>query len=397
MSMRKLAARILYPVNSNPIIDGFVCIDNNGVVIETGKLENREEADEYYEGILMPGFVNSHCHIELSHLKGVFEQATGMAGFIRQINKLRHSAGESERREMIAKQMENLYESGVSAMADISNCNESFSAKASSKIYTRTFLEVFGTEAADCQSIIQGVVKLKDEAAEAGIDAAPTPHSCYTMSPELLESSIREGFKSGFISYHNQESMEEEELLISGTGELAKEYKGRGLSLPKVTGESSLLYFIDIFRKVCPNGTDTNILLVHNTFTNRRSIESALKFFKNPFWVLCPMSNLFIHRALPPVSLLISSGAQLALGTDSLSSNTTLSMVEEIKTIHKYFPEIELGEILKWATINGARALGKDDELGSFEAGKKPGVIYIDNIDFVNLKLTNQSNSHRLV
>ena len=95
--------------------------------------------------------------------------------------------------------------------------------------------------------------------------------------------------------------------------------------------------------------------------------------------------------------MMIEEGATIALGTDSLSSNDNLSIADEIKTIHRYFPQIELETVLKWATINGALAIGAQDKLGTIEVGKNPGIVLIDNIDFVNLRLTEKSTSKRLV
>lgn len=395
--MRTIAAQIIFPISSEPIYNGYVKVDSSGEIISIGKLDGEIESTEFYNGIIVPGFINSHCHIELSHLKDAFTQESGMAGFIRQINKLRLSVDENDRKEALKNQMQILYDQGVSAMADISNCNESFEIKSKSQVYTRTFLEVFGTETKDVENIIYNVKNLEIEADKSGIDAAPTPHSCYTMSRRLLKETLKAGLERGFISYHNQESREEEELLISGKGALAAEYKSRGLSTPEVTGKPSLLYFLEIINEVRKTPVQEHILLIHNICTNQESIDKAKEVLQNAFWVLCPLSNLFIHRELPPIGLLRSNGVTIALGTDSLSSNTILSITEEIKTIQKYFSSIHLNEILTWATINGAKALKKESELGTLEIGKKPGIVLIDNIDFENLKLTDASISKRLI
>ena len=70
----------------------------------------------------------------------------------------------------------------------------------------------------------------------------------------------------------------------------------------------------------------------------------------------------------------------MTIGTDSLSSNWQLSVWEEIKTIKKYNDFIPIEELLTWGTINGAKALGFDAEIGSFEKGKKPGIVHINYI-----------------
>lgn len=397
MTKRRISANYVLPVVGEPIKNGYIDFDENGKVLEVGQLTGETESTEFYNGILCPGFTNAHCHIELSHLKDKFEEKTGMSGFINQINALRDSAPKGERIALIEEQFEKLYAEGVTAMADISNCDESFDAKCSSKIYTRTFLEVFGAFPEEAEGVIKDVIELEAKAKAMGLDAAPTPHSPYTMSPKLLQLSAAEGLKDGFISYHNQESQEEEDLLISGTGALAENYRGRNMPTPPVTGKPALLYFIENLKQVHPEPFEESILLIHNTATNEESIDAALQVFKNVTWVTCPLSNIFIHDTLAPYGLLRSKGLRIAIGTDSLSSNHTLSMAEEIKCIQQHHPEIPLTEILEWACLNGAIALGKGDTFGSFEVGKCPGAVLIDNIDWKNFALTAKSKAKRIL
>lgn len=395
--MRKIAANYIFPVSGSPIKNGYVKVDDNGVVVEVGKLDGECEDTEFYNGILCPGFTNAHCHIELSHLKGLFKEATGMSGFINQINELRSSAEEPERRRALEEQFDRLYSEGTSAMGDISNCSESFDKKASSPLMTRSFIELFGTLPEEVEEVIASGKALEKKAEEFGIKAAITPHSCYTMSPQLLSRAAQEGLKSGFLSYHSQESQEEEDLLISGTGALAENYKGRNLPTPPVTGKPALLYFIERLAAFSELPVKGRIMLVHNVATNQESIDAALVSLEEPFWTICPLSNIFIHRELPPLDLMRKNKLAICLGTDSLSSNHILSIVEEIKCLHEHFPHIELEEILLWACYNGAKAIGFESVLGSFEPGKRPGVVLIDNIDWDNMKLTKQSRSRRLV
>ena len=101
-----------------------------------------KEKAKYLEGILLPGFTNAHCHVELSHMKGLFRQNTGMDGFIQQINALRLTVSREERVAALSEQMEQMYADGISVMADISNCDESFECKASSPIFTAPILRV---------------------------------------------------------------------------------------------------------------------------------------------------------------------------------------------------------------------------------------------------------------
>ena len=397
--MRKLAANYLVTLDKEkPLLrNGYLTLNDDNQIVEIGELTAECEDTEFYSGILCPGFTNAHCHVELSHLVGMFEQATGMSGFINQINAMRENVGKEGRIKALETQMEKMYREGVSAMADISNCSESFDCKSKSPMYTRTFLELFGSEPEDAQDVLEGGKSLAEVAKEYGIDAAITPHSCYTMSPQLLAGAAQEGLKSGFLSYHSQESHEEEELIRTGTGALAENYKGRGLSTPPVTGKPALTYFIDRLLSFSKSPVEGNVLLVHNVAIDQESIDYAKKHLANPYFAICPLSNIFIHRALPPLDLMRENGLKICLGTDSLSSNTILSIVKEIECIHKNFPQIPLVEILKWACSNGAEMLGKQDVLGSFEPGKKPGVVLLENIDWDNFILTEKSTARRLV
>lgn len=395
--MRKIAANYVFPINGEPIRNGYVKFNDDNEVVEVGQLGQECEDTEFYSGILCPGFTNAHNHVELSHLEGAFEQATGMSGFINQINALRNTVDKEGRIKALEAQMDKMYREGVSAMADISNCSESFACKAKSPMYTRSFLELFGSEPKDAQDVLEGGKALAEVAREYGIDAAITPHSCYTMSPHLLAMAAQEGLKSGFLSYHSQESQEEEDLIISGTGALADNYKGRGLSTPPVTGKPALVYFIDRLLSFSQSPVKGNILLVHNVAINQESIDYAKRHLANPYFAICPLSNIFIHRSLPPLDLMRENGLKICLGTDSLSSNTILSIAREIVCIHDNFSHIPLEEILQWACLNGAQMLGKDDVYGSFEPGKRPGAVLIENIDWDNFKLTSESTTRRII
>ena len=281
-------------------------------------------------------------------------------------------------------------------MADISNDDSSFDVKKSHKMYTRTFLEVFGSEPEMCEGVMAEVTALKAVADEAGIDAAPTPHSCYTMSPQLLSASAAAGLESGYLSYHSQESQEEEDLLISGSGAMYENRKRSGMSTPPVTGESSLKYFLDRLADVKPAPYDENILLVHNVCLQQSDIDAVKQTMNNAYFAICPLSNIFIHNALPPIDLMRKNGLAIALGTDSLSSNDDLDVMKELVCLHENFPQVPMNELFTWASRNGARFLGKDNVLGSIAAGKCPGIVHVSALD-ENGCITAESRSRRII
>ena len=393
--MRRIAAKYLYPlVSTEPILNGFVELEDDGTVIRTGVCPDPAAESVFYDGAVAPGFVNAHCHVELSYMKGLFRKGTGMAGFIDQINELRDTKSLEQKVRDLSEAMDSLWEQGVVAMADISNCDDSFAVKARHPMYTRTFLEVFGTEPEDCGAVMDGVRKLKQVADGFGIDAAPTPHACYTMSPELVTAVSVEGLKSGFLSFHSEETQEEEEMLKYGAGKMWENRKKAGMSVPPVTGKSSLLYFIDRLLAGRPAPFDEHILLVHECCMDQEGIDAAKAVMNHPFVAVCPLSNLFIHNTLPPIDLMRRNALKICVGTDSLSSNDDLNIVDELYCLQRNFPEVPLGELLTWASRNGAEFLARP-EFGTLEPGRRPGLVFIDHLD-ADGRLTAASKSHRL-
>ena len=393
--MKRLAAKYLYRLDTTaPVVNGFVELEDDGTVIRTGVCADPASEPVFYEGAIAPGFVNAHCHVELSYMKGLFRKGTGMAGFIDQINELRDTKSMEEKVRDLTVAMDSLWEQGVVAMADISNCADSFAVKARHPMYTRTFLEVFGTEPEDCGAVMDGVRKLKEVADGFGINAAPTPHACYTMSPELVTAVSVEGLRSGFLSFHSEETEEEEEMLKYGSGKMWENRVKAGMSVPPVTGKSSLLYFIDRLLAGHSAPFDEHILLVHECCMDQEGVDAVKAVMNHPFVAVCPLSNLFIHNALPPIDLMRRNGLKVCVGTDSLSSNDDLNIVDELYCLQRNFPEVPLGELLTWASRNGAEFLARP-EFGTLEPGKRPGLVLIDNLD-ADGRLTAASKSRRL-
>jgi cytosine/adenosine deaminase-related metal-dependent hydrolase len=124
--------------------------------------------------------------------------------------------------------------------------------------------------------------------------------------------------------------------------------------------------------------SDQQLILVHNTYTSIGDIAfcDLLKRKGSIFWCLCPNANLYITGELPDLNLFDTS--QVVLGTDSLASNHQLSILAEMRVLYDRFPGVSIEHLFQWATINGAKALQLDDILGSFERGKKPGLVICD-------------------
>ena len=375
--MKRYTAEYIYTLTSHkPLRNGFVEVADDGTILSVGACEGPVDP-----GVIAPGFVNAHCHAELSYMKGLFKKGTGMAGFIDQINALRDTVTPQEKAQALEEAFDTLWEQGVVAMADISNCADSFALKARHPLYTRTFLEVFGDRPEACGAVMSSVLGLQQEAQAYGLDAAPTPHSCYTMSPELLTASSVEGLKSGFLSFHSEESQEEEQMMLSGSGPMWDNRIRNGIVPPPVTGTTSLEYFLS---RLHAGGLQApvpgHVLLVHECCLTPEGAALAKAHLEHPYMAVCPLSNLFIHGVLPPIEVMRESGIPICVGTDSLSSNDALCIVDELYCLQQAFPQLGLGELLEWTCLNGARFLRKDAVLGTIETGKNPGLVRITGI-----------------
>lgn len=397
--MRKIAATYIFTGKQAPIKNGMLVCEDDGTIAEV--IENKEPLKEesgveYYSGVLVPGFVNVHCHIELSHLKGKIEEKTGIGGFIGQINRLRNSTeGEMLKAIQVADRL--MWAAGIAAVGDISNTLLSIPVKQKSAIHYYTFVETFGFHPSRAERAFELAKAVKEELDRKNLPASIVPHSPYSVSVELFKKIEEEAKKElGILSIHNQESEGESQFYFNGTGPIADHLQnnlGLDISHWQAPGISSLESVLGRIP------TENQLLLVHNTFTKEEDIQTLLqkRSGKKTFMALCPNSNLYIENTLPPIELFQKYGLNICLGTDSLASNHQLSVLQEMITVQKYFPDISIQELLGWACLNGARALGFVKELGSFEKGKKPGVNLLTGIDLRQLKLTEKTRVKRLV
>lgn len=397
--MRKIAAQYIFPVSSAPLKKGIIILDDNGVVIKLVDTKGslREEAGlEFYNGVIVPGFVNAHCHLELSHLKGKIDRGSGLGNFIGGVNKLR-GASYKKIIEAAKNASHIMWRNGVAAVGDISNSNITLKIKQGSNITYHTFIEVFGFmpgRAKRAFSIAEGIY---NECSLMGLKSSISPHSPYSVSDSLfmLIKGHSEKYQ-GIVSIHNQESKGENMFYQNGTGEIASHLKnniGLDISHWKPTGANSLPSILNKLPK------SNNLLLAHNVFTSGDDIKYLKEscHIENVFFVLCPNANIYINDILPPVNLFRDEGLNICFGTDSLASNSELSILSEMKTIQSAFNHIAFNELIKWATLCGAQALQLGNQLGSFEKGKNPGVVLLEKFDLVNMKLTTETKARRIV
>jgi cytosine/adenosine deaminase-related metal-dependent hydrolase len=375
MGFRKIKGDKLFTGTELLTGDKVLITDEKGVVIDIVALPEAGEDIQHLSGLVTPGFVNCHCHLELSHMRGLIPEKTGLVDFVFSIVTQRHFP-EEEILAAIETAEKEMLQNGIVAAGDICNNGLTLLPKLHNNLAYYNFVEVSGWLPAVAETRFSRSKALYD----AYLVSNPTtivPHAPYSVSLELWHL-IQPFYQGAVVSIHNQETVFEDNLFLKNEGAFVNMYQKMGIdhSHFKPAEKTSLQSYFSQLEKA------SNVLLVHNTFTNKEDIiyaEAKAKINdQGLFWCLCVNANRYIENTVPHIHLLRKHTSNIVLGTDSLASNWSLSIWDEITTLRKYFPNIPLEEMLKWATLNGAKALKMDDRLGSFEKGKTPGVILID-------------------
>ena len=393
MSYRKFLAERVFDGFAFLPANTVVITDEKGLVLEVLPIEQAGEGLENLQGILSPGLINSHCHLELSHMKGVIPEGTGLIDFLISVVTNRGKEDEGFILQKITEAEEELYRNGIVAVGDISNTVHTFYTKAKGRLKWHTMVEMLNFFDSSLPQRLAHNQTILDQFQQLPYTSALTAHAPYTVNAAAFRA-INDASASQIISVHNQETAAEDLLFEKGEGDFLRLYTtlGIGASPHAVSGKSSLQTYLPYFAK------GQTIVLVHNTFTSEEDIVFAKEYAKQQdlslAFCLCPNANLYIEQNLPPVELLLKHDCMLVLGTDSYSSNWQLSIAQEARVIQQHFPHISLQTIMKWASSNGARVFGWDD-LGTLRKGTSPGLVLWETHQADNNLLT--GNSKRLI
>jgi aminodeoxyfutalosine deaminase len=395
MAYRKFQADQLFTGYKLLEQNNVLITDEAGIVQDIVQQENAGDDVQTLEGILSPGFINSHCHLELSHLKNIIPPHTGLIEFLISVVSKREAPAKpppegevyedpiKKKFRAINEAEKEMWNNGIVAVGDIGNTTDTADVKSKSNIYWQNFVEVISFTDAKADENFEnynGVAKEMESALRTSPISHRTslvPHAPYSISPRTFQK-INAATKDQIISIHNQEHPAEDDLYKTGGGEYLKLFKIFGIDKSPfpVTGLSSIRSYLPYFTN------HQTIFLIHNTympeedivFANNYAAENGLKLI----YCFCINANLYIENKVPAIENFIKHDCHIVLGTDSYSSNWQLSIGKEISSMQKYFPQLGLEKCLQWATINGARALQREDQLGSFEKGKKPGVVLLN-------------------
>jgi cytosine/adenosine deaminase-related metal-dependent hydrolase len=376
LGMRFISATQVFSGKQFLPTNTVLVVNDNGLIENITITENVESSNiEHFEGIISPGFINTHCHLELSHLKNIIKHHTGIVDFGLGVMKHRNEFSMELQQEAMQLADKEMQIQGIVAIGDISNTNDSIKTKQESDLYYHTFVELIALNPERANLVFETGKQLQSEYTKAQLSASLAPHAPYSSSLELIKKITDDCHHlNKATSIHNQESKAENDFFNSKTGDYLRLYETIKVPIDyfKATEKSSLQTVISSLNK------DINTLLVHNTFSSKDDIETVKGSHQKLYWCLCPNANLYIENTLPNINLFDSNNCTLTLGTDSLASNSNLSIINEINTILKHQPNISLELLLNSATFNGAKFLGIENQFGLLEKNKKCGVNLIE-------------------
>ena len=368
--MRFLTADYLFPLDQKPIKEGVVNVDKSGKIISV--IDSRKKIPtnklEVFEGIICPGFINTHCHLELSYLQNKISKQVGLVDFIKEL-QLKKINNENIHESI--EYAENLMiKNGIMGVGDICNTDYTLKQKVKNNLKYYNFIELYGVKNNQVDQCFNYAKRLYNKFIKYNLKSTIVPHSTYGVHPRLMHMILNYVGKNDLISIHNLETESERDYLQKKEGNIFKWLKQLEADLSIWNETPNSYELINNFNK--------QIIFVHNTFAKKIEVENKL-------CCTCPKANLFIEGVLPSYDKFDKD--TLCVGTDSLASNENLSILEELLIIQNNSTYC-LNTLLKIGCLNGAKAL-KFNSLGSISEGKNPGLNLITNIK--NFKLTNES------
>lgn len=349
----------------NIIENGFVKTES-GKIVDVGQGRGHSASDQIIDhgpGILMPCLVNSHTHLELSALKNKTNTHSGFISWVQSVIDQREKAGEKNLLTGIHDGINELVDSGTIIVGDIASLELSrqpFLDSIMAGVYFREYLGADTNVSFECKKI----------SADKTISVAG--HAPHTTGSDLLVQLKSITAKSCLpFSLHLAESTEEVEFLTTGKGQWADFLDQRQVDTSAIhlTGAGPVKYAEQL------GLLDENTLAVHLVFADKNDIQILAD--KNVNVCLCPRSNQVLHLHLPDVPMMIKSGLKLCLGTDSLASNDSLSVFDEMKFLSQSFVQVSPKEIIAMATTNGAAAFGFEKQFGRLTPGRRTKMIYL--------------------
>jgi cytosine/adenosine deaminase-related metal-dependent hydrolase len=380
--MRAFHAEALVTGDGDVVRDAAVVVDAEGVIVDLGPAgallpSHAGAVVERVRGVLLPGLVNAHTHLELSAMRGQVRGGAGFVPWVEQMIGLRAESRPEDDTEAIEQAVADLVAFGTSVVGDVSNSMSAVRPLARHGVVGRVFHEVFGIERGPLEERVAALPKMVEERVgewpKGELEYTPSPHTLYTTHAEVVRRLARDARERGSrISLHLSEHAAERRFLEHGDGPIPMWYETR-LKLRRDLLEwpgKSPIALADALGALGPHAIGVHL-------TDARPEELDLVARRGAPVVFCPRSNLFIETRLPPLLAARSAGILPGLGTDSLASNASLDVLAEARALADRFPTVPARDLVRMATWEGARALGRED-VGRVARGARPGLFAIE-------------------
>jgi cytosine/adenosine deaminase-related metal-dependent hydrolase len=371
--MEILAAGWVLPIDGAPLRDGRVAVAG-GRVVWVGRDGEPGRPDgpvrHLGAGVLLPGLVNAHCHLELSHLAGKLAlEAEGFVPWVEGVVASRGRHTETEMAAAVDAAISGLEARGTVAIGDVSNTLAHLERLRASSLRAVVFLELLAFDPARAEATLawgEGLVRDRQSALREGLELEIAAHAPHSVSPELLRLLVARGRPS---TIHLAESPEEVSFLADGGGTWPVFLAARGLGHVAWTppGQSPVRYAASL------GLLQPRMLAAHGVQLD--DADRALLREHGVHVVLCPRSNANLGVGTADVPALVAAGVKLALGSDSLASVQSLDVLEDAVALRRLFPGLAPAAILEMATRGGAEALGFT-KLGAIAPGRCAALAY---------------------
>jgi cytosine/adenosine deaminase-related metal-dependent hydrolase len=377
--VRLYRARWVLPIATPPIPDGAVLLDDDDTIVAVGRGDELRRAhpaavDLHADGILLPGLVNAHAHLELSALAARVPGGGGVAAWTRHVAIQLATVDKTTIDTAAAQAARDAVASGTAAIGDVGNGTAGYRARMPVALGGIFFHELVGSRETRTGDAVRDAAAERDAIVDDdrphNVVAIPAPHAPYSVGPALMRR-IFAAAAGGMspTSIHLAEDLDEILLLRDGTGAWPAILKGMGVDVADRVPHLGPVAYIDRLGAFAGPTPPLLVHMVHADADDRRRARAA-----NATVVLCPRSNLHIGGRLPDVPALIEDRIRLAIGTDSLASVPDLSLWADIATLAQSFPTVPPSTWLNAATTGGATALGLTRH-GALAPGMRPGVL----------------------
>lgn len=329
---------------------------------------------------LMPGLVNAHGHLELSWLRGRVPPAETMPSWVRQLIAARRDAPPDEQVDAaIEEAIDEAERFGTIAVGDIGNTSRAFGVlktRRRLRAPSLVFLELLGFGSDMPDQLVDVAVEecRRENAGSDGPRLGLAAHAPYSVSPALF-AAVRRGagrLSPPWASVHLAESAEELRFLENGHGPWRQLLEDLGAWTPdwQPPASGALAYLENV------GFAHRRMVVVHGTQLAPAELDRLAAW--DATLVTCPRSNGWVGAGVPPVEQFFASGVRVAIGTDSLASNSDLNVFAELAALRRLAPGVSSRRLLAAATVGGAAAIGLEDRLGTVTAGKQAAMIAVD-------------------